>query len=119
MTSIPPSFLNENSPNATLHPLNFQHTTPPIPAYKDHFAAIIDNFLTPTECTQLLNLAEQSTTTPGKSTNSTTPLWNRAMLNTGNNTQTLSTETRNCGRVIWDTPIIATRLLTRLRPFLE
>ena len=119
MTSIPPSFLEGNAPNATLHPLDFQHTTPPIPAYKDHFAAIIDNFLTPTECIQLLNLAEKSTTDTNPDPDSVTPLWTRAMLNTGNNTQTLSTDTRNCSRIVWDTPIIATRLLTRLRPFLE
>lgn len=41
------------------------------------------------------------------------------MVNIGNNEQVMSTERRNCGRILWDTPVIADRLLARLRPFLE
>lgn len=41
------------------------------------------------------------------------------MLNIGNNQQVMSTEQRNCGRILWDTPFVAERLLVRLRPFLE
>lgn len=115
MASIPPAFLEGSPSNATLHQIDFEHTTPPIPAYKDHFAAVIDNFLSPTECAQLLSLAEQST---GKD-DASVPLWDRAMINVGNNQQIMATELRNCGRIMWDTHDIAERLLARLRPFLE
>ncbi|KAJ5890721.1 uncharacterized protein N7473_006949 [Penicillium subrubescens] len=127
--NIPPSFLQNLPPNATIHPLDFTQTTPPIPAYKNHFAAVIDNFLTPTECTQLLQLAGESahpptTTTTTTATNNLStssllePTWQRALVNAGSGTQVLSS-TRKSSRYILDSPEIASRLLARLTPFLS
>jgi hypothetical protein len=104
---IPEDFLNAPQ-GASLRQPNFLHTTPPIPAYEDYFAAIIDNFMTEEECNQLLHLVKSSH-----------PSWDRAMVNTGNGTQIMSVDTRNCGRIIWNTPDIAQRLLGRLTPFLR
>ncbi|PIG86965.1 hypothetical protein AARAC_004728 [Aspergillus arachidicola] len=81
---IPEDFLQAPPPpNATIKKLDFTKTTPPIPAYKNHFAAIIDNALTPVECNRLLLLAEQSIAP--KNTNDPDPgntPWDRALLNT-------------------------------------
>lgn len=108
---IHPDFLPPQAPpTASAHQIDFEKTNPPLPKYKDFFAATIDNFLTPSECHELLTLAESST--PGTS-------WQRAMINIGGGKQILATETRNCARIIWDTHEIAARLLARLMPFLR
>lgn len=91
-------------------------TTPPIPAYKGHFAAIVDNFMTESECKELLRLAEASTA-PDNPTSAAT--WEQAMINAGNGRQVMSIDTRKGGRIIWDSPEMATRLLDRLMPFLR
>lgn len=41
------------------------------------------------------------------------------MVNISNNKQIMATDTRNCGRIVWDSPVIAERLLARLQPFLQ
>ena len=113
---IPDSFLPSTTPpNATTYKIDFTKTNPALPKYKDHFAAVIDNILTPSECNELIRLAEASTlpSTPH------TPTWERAMVNAGNGKQVLATDTRNCSRIIYDTPDLASRLLARLHPFLE
>jgi hypothetical protein len=108
---IRPGFLPPQAPyDVTSTIIDFVATTPAIPEYKNCFAAVIDNFMTETECTELLALAEQSTEA-GK--------WERAMINVGNGNQVMATDYRNCGRIIFDSPEIADRLLARLKPFFE
>lgn len=108
---IRPDFLSPQAPhNVTSTIIDFTATTPPIPEYKKSFAAVIDNFMTEDECQELLGLAEQSTE-DGK--------WERAMINIGNGKQAMATDYRNCGRIIFDSPDIADRLLARLKPFFE
>lgn len=108
---IRPGFLPPQAPhNVTSAIIDFTATTPAIPEYKNCFAAVIDNFMTEAECKELLALAEQSTKN-GK--------WERAMINVGNGKQTMATDYRNCGRIIFDSPEIAGRLLARLKPFFE
>ncbi|RJE23506.1 P4Hc [Aspergillus sclerotialis] len=122
---IPDSFLpSETPPNATSYQIDFTKTTPALPKYKDHFAAVIDNILTPSECNELIRLAEASTTTSTASHSEPqpqphTPTWERAMVNVGNGKQVLATDYRNCSRIIYDTPDLASRMLARLQPFLE
>ncbi len=113
---IPDSFLREAPPNALVHQIDFMQTVPPIPAYKDLFAVVIDNFMNEAECKELLRLAEASTH-PGFS--HSTPNWEQAMINSGGGQQTLSIASRKSGRIIYDTPEIAQRLLDRLMPFLQ
>ena len=127
-------FLPPQAPsNASIHRIDFATSTPPLPVYSGLFAAVIDNFLTEAECRELLRRAE-ATTVPngngngngngndhdhGNGTNTSTPTWERATINIGNGKQALATDTRNCGRIIVDTPDLAARLLQRLRPFLH
>ncbi|RAH43122.1 2OG-Fe(II) oxygenase family protein [Aspergillus brunneoviolaceus CBS 621.78] len=104
-------------PNATAHRIDFSQTTPPLPSYRHLFAAIIDNILTEPECTELLRLAEASTST--LTATPQTPQWERAMLNVGAGEQVLRPDTRNCGRIILDAPELAQKLGDRILPFLR
>ncbi|KAI9369801.1 hypothetical protein BJX61DRAFT_125410 [Aspergillus egyptiacus] len=106
-----PDFLPPTPPsNSHCHLLDFATTTPPLPEYSRYLAAIIDNALTPSECTELLHLAEAST--PDNS-------WDRATINVGNGRQALSTDSRNCGRIVLDSRDLADKLYARLLPFLQ
>lgn len=120
---IPDDFLPPEAPHdAHSRRIDFTATDPPLPGYKNLFAAVIDNLFSESECKELIRLAEATTTTlSGDSSSSatTTPTWERAMINVGNGKQVLATDTRNCGRIIWDSPLLAQRLLDRLTPFLR
>ncbi|KAE8366214.1 hypothetical protein BDV27DRAFT_94989 [Aspergillus caelatus] len=111
-----PNFLPRTAPpGAKCDKIDFATSDPPLPEYKNRFAVVIDNILTEEECNELIRLAEASTLTP----QSTTPVWERAMINVGGGRQRLVTDTRNCGRIIWDSPELADKLLNRLMPFLK
>lgn len=112
--AIPDDFLPPEAPSG-VHVRKIDFAATALPEYKDLFAAVIDNFLTESECKELIRLAEATTL----SGDSTTPTWERAMINAGGGRQILLTDTRNCGRIIWDSPLIAQRLLDRLMPFLR
>lgn len=84
-----------------------------MPEYKNMFAAVVHNLLTEAECQELLRLAEASTLTA----NNRTPTWEHAMINAGGGRQILAVDSRNCGRIIFDSPELAQRLLDRLVPF--
>ncbi|KAJ5311251.1 hypothetical protein N7476_007111 [Penicillium atrosanguineum] len=107
MPFIPEDFLRGPA-TAKVHHIDFETTTPPIPAFKNNFAAVIDNLMSPEECNELLHLAEQSTTESSK--------WERAMINAGNGKQVMSVDARKSGRIIWDSSEVAQRLLDRLMP---
>jgi hypothetical protein len=113
---IPSNFLSSAAPEgAWLQKIDFTCVQPPMPEYRGCFAAAIDNALTKSECDTLLRIAEASTITPECST----PTWERAMINAGGGRQVLATDVRNCGRIIYDSPLLAQRLLDRLLPFLR
>ncbi|RMJ27047.1 P4Hc [Aspergillus sp. HF37] len=115
--TIPNNFLPpEAPPNVSSRRIDFTQTNPPLPGYAKYFAAVIDDILTPAECGALIDQAEASTTTNG---NPSEPIWERAMINIGSGKQALATDTRNCGRIIHDSPELASRLLARLQPFLR
>ncbi|KAF5860768.1 hypothetical protein ETB97_001050 [Aspergillus alliaceus] len=110
------TFLPPQAPTgAKWQKIDFATSSPRLPEYSNLFAAVIDDLLTEEECNELIRLAEASTFTP----DSTTPVWERAMINIGNGKQALATDTRNCGRIIYDAPELAEKLLNRLRPFLQ
>lgn len=79
-----------------------------LPEYKDKFALLIHNLLTPAECQQLLKDAEEAADNK----------WEGAMVNTGAGRQEMMTDIRLCGRILWDTPEIVDVLLERIRPHL-
>ncbi|KAL2818812.1 hypothetical protein BDW59DRAFT_151866 [Aspergillus cavernicola] len=109
---VTPDFLPPQPPsNAHCRVLDFATTNPPLPEYKRYLAAIIDNALTEAECKELLRQAEAST-----ENNHT---WERALINIGGGKQALSTDSRNCGRIILDSHDLAGKLQARLLPFLQ
>lgn len=86
--------------------LNFDEVG--LPEYKNRFAVLIHDLLSPEECSKLLEVAEES---QGHK-------WEGAMINVGCGEQKLMTDIRLCGRIIWDTPEIVGRLLERIKPHL-
>lgn len=67
--------------------------TTALPEYSSLYACILDNVLSASECLTLLNLAKA--TTDGE--------WAHAMINSGpGGSQQLDTESRACGRIIWE-----------------
>ncbi|KAH8690788.1 hypothetical protein BGW36DRAFT_389327 [Talaromyces proteolyticus] len=120
LIDIPSGFLPPEAPhNVKSEIIDFMSTDPAIPEYEDSFAAIIDNFMTEDECNELLALAvTPSSDNPNISSTEDGP-WERAMINTGNEEQAMATEFRNCGRMIFESPELADRLLTRLMPFFK
>jgi len=115
---IPADFLLEVPPNASMRKIDFMYTSPPIPAFKNHYAAVVDNFMTKDECEQLLRLAEEAAEV-GRPDSHSSPIWERAMVNAGNGKEVLLVDYRNCGRIIWDSHDLGQRLLNRLMPFLH
>lgn len=79
-----------------------------MPEYKDKFAVLIHDLLTPEECHQLLESAEEAA---GHK-------WEGAMVNVGLGRQEMMTDIRLCGRILWDTPEIVDVLLKRIKPHL-
>ncbi|KAJ5447992.1 Prolyl 4-hydroxylase alpha subunit [Penicillium cf. griseofulvum] len=116
---FPEGFLRGPATNATLRKLDFEHTSPPIPSYKDHFAAIVENFMTEAECKELIRLAEESTRTQLPDSTLSPPVWERAMINAGGGRQILSIDSRSSGRIILDSHDLAGRILDRLMPFMR
>lgn len=108
-TFTPPSdFLAGPGPVVQVTHVDFSQTD--CHEYKGAYAVILDNILSPDECAQLINLAEQSSGgEPGKGN------WERAMVNIGNNQQALYTDIRNCDRIIWDTREVVERIWQRCR----
>lgn len=117
--AIPEDFLRGPAVNATLHKIDFEKTTPPIPSFKNSIAAVVDNLLTETECKQLLQIAEESTRTTLPDSTHSASQWERAMINAGGGRQIMSVDSRKSGRIIFDSSDIADRLLGRLMPFMR
>lgn len=84
--------------------INFLKT--PLPEYNNHLALILDNVLSPAECTNLLARAQAA------------HQWEIAQINTGGNNQVLNTGYRNSSRILLDDQGIARWLLDRCRPYI-
>lgn len=93
-------------PDITVTRIDFSQTK--LPEYKDFYAVILDNVLTPAECSALVAAAE-----------ATHGPWERALVNIGGGFQTLMTETRSCGRIIWDSREMVEKLWKRCEPHLQ
>jgi len=98
---LPEDFLQTSGPRVTLQRIDFSKSS--IPNYKDLYAIILDNVLSPAECKALVAAAR--TQANGE--------WERAMVNIGGGRQALYTDTRNCDRIIWDNEDIMAGLWAR------
>ncbi|PGH18768.1 hypothetical protein AJ79_00181 [Helicocarpus griseus UAMH5409] len=110
---FPPDFLSTPAQNPSIQKIDFTKTKDALPEYKDHYALLISNLLTPEECEILIRAAEE----PDPNTN--IPKWEEALINVGNGKQARVTETRLSSRILWDWPWMAERILDRVRPFIQ
>lgn len=103
---LPKDFLNGLPADLTptISKVDFANTD--LPEYAGLYATIIDDIFTVAECEELIRLAEA--TTNGK--------WERAMVNIGGGRQAMYEDTRKCGRIIYDTPELASRIWERVAP---
>lgn len=100
-SSLPAGFLDGPASDITISRIDFKT---PLPEYEGLYAVILDNILSEEECNMLVTAAES--TTSGK--------WERAMINIGGGRQKLMEDTRNCGRIIWDSPEIVAKIWGRI-----
>ncbi|KAK4180548.1 hypothetical protein QBC36DRAFT_354437 [Triangularia setosa] len=114
---IPPNFLSlvPNVPDArpiTFSPLDW--STTPIPEGQGKLAFILENVLSPSECTQLIQYAEASVPldSPTARGEDGGP-WGPALVNIGGGFEILEPSYRRSDRIIWDTKTIADRIWER------
>lgn len=96
------NFLSTPAANIKVGLIDFAQTD--IPEYTGLYAVVLDNVLSPEECAQLIHGAEASTSTG----------WERAKINAGGGRQVLLTDQRNCGRIIWDSQDVASKIWSRI-----
>ena len=97
-----PDFLSGPSLAIDKHVIDFAATS--LPEYSGSYACILDNVLTAGECAELLRAAK--VTTNGE--------WAHAMINSGSGgQQELDTESRSCGRIIWENQDVASKIWAR------
>jgi hypothetical protein len=96
-------WLAKEGPQVTVERVDFAARG--LPEYRHCYAVVLDNVLTKQECDQLI--AAAASTSDGA--------WERAMVNIGCGQQMLLTETRNCGRIIWDDREVVAKLWDRIK----
>ncbi|KAI4141637.1 MAG: hypothetical protein LQ341_003466 [Variospora aurantia] len=101
--SLSPDFLSKPAPNIHVEKIEFEKTI--LPEYKGFYAVILDNAFSTDECEDLIHAAEA--TTDGK--------WEQAMINVGGGRQRLITDSRDCGRIIWDDKGIVAKIWDRVK----
>ncbi|KAF7973625.1 hypothetical protein HWV62_14810 [Athelia sp. TMB] len=103
--AIPHDFLTTTRSDAeptTVQRIDFKSS--PIPEYDGCYATVLENVLSPSECAQLLRLAEASSPTGG---------WAPALLNVGPGYEMLAKDVRFHDRIIWDNEEIVKRIWDR------
>lgn len=118
---IPPSFLSLTPdpalvPDAkpiTFHPLDWTSTA--IPENKGKLAFILENVLSPSECGQLIEYAEESVPldSPTAASGANNGPWSPALVNMGPGFELYEPSYRRSDRIIWDTKEVADRIWER------
>jgi hypothetical protein len=94
------TFLTSTPPDAQpilTYPIDFKQT--PLPEYDGHYAVVLDNVLSESECKQLIDYAEMSA---GKGDEGVeNDGWKPALVNVGPGKEILAPEYRNSDRIIW------------------
>lgn len=103
-TAIPHDFLlGPGRPKILKAVVDFDHTD--LPEYKGRYAVVLDNVFTKDECDTLVRAAEAQSK----------GAWEQAMINIGGGEQALMTDSRDCGRIIWDDADIVERIWSRIK----
>ncbi|CAH0038008.1 unnamed protein product [Clonostachys solani] len=108
---IPDKFLEGPSPKpVVLKPVPFASS--PVPEYKKCFAVTIDNVLSPEECAQLKQLAEQSAL-PAAEGDPDQSVWRPATVSLAPGLEASAPGYRESDRIVWDSQEITDRLWAR------
>ena len=102
---LPREFLLGPSPSVTKQIIDFESTV--LPEYKDYYACVLDGVLSADECANLIKAAEAESNSE----------WSQAMVNVGYGRQEVDTETRSCGRIIWDNHDLASTIWARCQQY--
>ncbi|MCJ1456904.1 hypothetical protein MMC28_007270 [Mycoblastus sanguinarius] len=98
---LPHDFLSGPGPETKKQIIDFKATE--LPEYEGYYACVLDNVLSADECANLIRAAKAQTN--GE--------WQHAMINVGYGRQEIDTETRSCGRIIWDNGELASKIWGR------
>ncbi|KAK3178680.1 hypothetical protein OEA41_000817 [Lepraria neglecta] len=98
---LPHDFLSVSGPEIEKHIIDFKETE--LPEYEGYYACILDNVLSANECANLIRAAKAQAN--GE--------WQQAMINVGSGSQEIDTETRSCGRIIWDNRELLSKIWAR------
>ncbi|RYP90985.1 hypothetical protein DL770_002901 [Monosporascus sp. CRB-9-2] len=99
--------LSGPAPNsASARVIDFKETE--VKEYVDYFAMVINDILTPEECAELVSLVQPADNAP----------WPPATVTAYNGSQILDPSSRHCGRIIYNSKVVADRLLDRILPHL-
>lgn len=130
---IPASFLSATNLPPDLLPvkinkIDFKST--PLPEYNNLYAVVIDNVLSPSECTSLIQLAESSVPPPDEIISRDTKVttgdsdsavaaqsydpWTPVLVNIGGGREVHQPDYRNSDRIILDSTTITSRLWSRI-----
>ncbi|THY12307.1 hypothetical protein D6D01_08644 [Aureobasidium pullulans] len=104
MSSLPVDFLSTPIEGTIVKRIDFAKGLSP--EYAELHAYIIDDTLTPSECSALLTAAEAAAD------------WQRAMIQVGHGRQRQEDDQRKCRRLIWDSAEVARRLWDRVKMFI-
>lgn len=96
-------FLFGPGPNINKQVINFKESN--LLEYEGYYACILDNVLSADECSDLVRAVKAQTT--GE--------WQQATINAGYSGQRIDTESRLCGRIIWDNKELAARIWSRCK----
>ncbi|KAI0451135.1 hypothetical protein F5B21DRAFT_516974 [Xylaria acuta] len=110
--AVPDDFLKSDPADAqpiTHNPIDFKNSV--LPEYKGCYAVVLDHVLSPSECTQLLELAEDSVMDEDKEGRSS---WRPALVNVGGGYEVEIPDYRKSERIIWDNQEIVDRLWARM-----
>jgi hypothetical protein len=110
---IPDEFLKTDAADAqpiTHTPIDFKNSV--LPEYKGCYAVVLDHVLSPSECAQLLQLAEASVMDEDKQEDGSS--WRAALVNIGGGFEVEIPHYRKSERIIWDNQEIVDRLWARL-----
>ncbi|KAK3996727.1 hypothetical protein QBC44DRAFT_317451 [Cladorrhinum sp. PSN332] len=122
--SIPDDFLSSSTPAPdspgpiVYTPIDWSSS--PIPENQGKYAVILDNVLSPSECSTLIKLAEQSVPldNPTMRGGDGGP-WMPALVNVGMGYEVLTPEYRRSARIVWDSKEVVERLWKRMESVKE
>ncbi|KAI0472806.1 hypothetical protein GGR56DRAFT_652027 [Xylariaceae sp. FL0804] len=112
---LPAGYLTSDPPDArpiTQSQIDFANTV--LPEYRACYAVVLDNVLSPSECAELIRLAESSSVVGDGEDKDKASAWRPALVNIGAGYEAAYPDYRRSGRIIWDSQEVADRLWARL-----